>query len=239
MRKKKSIFHFLVTAILFFFAGNFAVVAQQSGYLGKKFIARIDVLQPLLHKGFNAGIEYAFARNLSVVLAFQQNNNNYKQKLEPYYYRKGTFPNELGNIRAQAFQAQINYYINQSFPAPLGTYIYMKYNTGIAHFKGNYFKIVNYDKPEWDEYLSYDIKNIRTNLLESGVGRSFIIWDKCLIQPQLGISFSSVNAGNFNYAIQGIANNYGAQTVNFGAWRKNNYGSVGFQLDLKIGYLLF
>jgi hypothetical protein len=213
--------------------------SQQSGFLGKKFIIHFDALQPIFFKGFNFGIEYAIARNISVEFGFQHNINSYKQKLEPYYYRNGTFPIELGNINTQTFETQINYYINQSFPAPLGSFLYFKYATGIAHLKGNYFKIIDYNKPEWDEYLSYDIKNINTQLFELGIGRTLIFWNKCIVQPQIGVAISSINASKYNYVIQGIANNYGAQVLNFGAWRKNAYGSLGLQLDLKLGYLIF
>lgn len=228
-----------VKYLFFLIAPLCNIHAQSVGFLGKKWILHSSVTQPLLQKGWHVGAEYAIARNMSLQVGFYSSDKKYTQVLNDFKTIYGNFPDEKGNIKTQTLAISAQYYLNQSFCAPLGSFIFVQYERGLAHMRGNYYKLVSKENVYLNEYLTYDIKNIQLEKIDVGIGRQFILGKRFTIRPQVSFTVATVNAGEkFDYTLEGIANNYGGNTINFGQWQSKKYGGFGISSHIYVGIFL-
>lgn len=228
-----------IVYILMFSAPIFIARAQSVGYLGKRWILHSSVVQPLLQSGWHIGAEYAIARNMSLQVGYFSSNKNYTQVLNDYKFVFGNYPTEKGNMKSQMLSISGQYYLNQSFCAPQGSFVFIQYERGLGHMRGNYYKLVSKENLYLNEYLTYDIKNISLEKIDLGLGRQFIFGKRLIVKPQLSITVATVNAGEkFDFTLEGIANNFSGNLVHFGQWQSKKYGGVGISSHIYFGIFL-
>ncbi len=219
---------------------------QSSGYQGKRVIAKIDLLSPLVNRGIDAGIEVAVFRRMSFYLGTSYSNKKYKQFLEDYKFRNGSYPIERSRIRDLQGELILKVFTSRAIPAPKGSYFFLGGGVGTADISGNDFLHNNAD-PENERYISYLNTGILSNKYKFGFGYQDIIKGFIVLDFDIGVTLGSLSVrgqleddcDNCNFLFAGFTNKYGPNIYSFSEWAKNNPGGLGLSAHIRIGFLLF
>lgn len=238
-----------------------ALLAQNTGYAGKHFILKTDVLNGRFLGGRNAELEYVFARKFSVSLLFRYANGKYSQKfnnIDEEVIGSGYSGNEArslnvpeADIKTYSLKLAVKYFFNKIVPAPKGYFFYCSFEKGkatltdgatLAYINGNYYTSRFY------YIIQNPLNNINLKQYELGFGYQEVIWGIFVVEGSFGINTSRFNydGGDSKKRTSGVARYYGPNLIAFG---KENYdvfhgnkpylGSFGLCAYIKVGLLLF
>lgn len=217
----------------------------QSGFLGKRFMLKTDLLTPLLDQGFEAGIEATVLRNVSLSLNVQTSNNKYTQFLEDYKLRYGEYPSDLASIKDFQVGFNIKYFTSKAVPAPKGTYWFGGFSLGKSSLVWNeYFH--NNLFPEDEEYVRYAENGILSSKAIFGFGFQEFAWKILVFDFSLGATYGTLHLGNYKSEScedcelrADFMGNYGPNLLVLSRRASSNPGGVGISANVKVGFLLF
>jgi hypothetical protein len=219
------------------------VVGQVSGYQGKRWILKTDVLAPILERGATAEVEYITTRFLGITSHISYSADRFKQILPGYKLRKGEDPTEKAQIADFQFGLGTKIYFNNVLPAPKRNYFFARILAGRTSIKGNYF-IFDEDNPNNEFYQAYSVKNVPTVRTAIGFGYQTVVFNFVVLDFDLGIATGALlldnpkNDADYNYLTQGFSDRYGPNIYSFGNWRQGKAGGMGLNANFKIGILL-
>lgn len=190
------------------------VTAQNTGYAGKKFILKTDLLY-----GKKIGVtlleaEYTFLPNFSFTLGFGAHQGLYKQSLRPkdvryiaqevygaYWYvdgkKYGNFPDAL--IKSKTMRCMLKAYLGRVSPkAPRGWYFGFQYETGSATLE-NGVSLTPVTSGN-NNHINFIVKNnvvvenIAVRMKEFSFGKQQIFAEKFVTDVNVGFNWSKFNS---------------------------------------------
>jgi len=215
--------------------------SQVPGYRGKRVMLKTDVLAPILDRGFDAEAELVVTRRFSAMIGFKYSGKRFKQRLQEYKNINGSFPDQKAILDEKQIGAGIYYFMDAAIPSPKGKYLFARYYYGRSEIEGNF-----YDQ-ELERLLDYTARHVRSSKAQLGFGYKEIFLDLITLDFNFGVTLASMNASenltfdgqNYNFVLDGIADNYGPNLGSFGGWNSNLPGGFGLNINLKVGVLLF
>lgn len=233
----------LLTGFIFL---TYSIFGQaNTGFQGKRFILKTDLMAPLVDKGVDISTEYVIFRTVVVGAGFNFTGRDYKQKLESYKFRYGSYPEEKATLKDFQVYAVAKLFLNNAIPAPQGSYAFAQIHLGRADIKGNYYQVDNVN-PENESLLSYSSENIRSRKFTAGFGYQEVLLNFITLDFDFGLTLGALNASekftinrqDFNFVHGGFGDRYGPNVYSFGEWGLNQ-GGIGLTVNLRVGILLF
>lgn len=146
----------------------FSTFSQNTGYLGRKFILKANVLNGIDFSSFGGEVEYVLSRKLTVSAGV----NTSKFQPEDYTFNE---VNEYGNIahfvypqiaKSIRFHGGVKYFFDRISPAPQGLFTSFEIGIGLAQYdivdKTSQFFDFDYDYSFNTRYAVYALKETET-----------------------------------------------------------------------------
>lgn len=236
--------------------------------MGKRFIAKADLLTPPLQRGFSLGLEMVLFKRVSLTADFIRTSTrhayNYEfSSIDNYNddFRKfNTLKNGKSKIISQGYRLSLRRYLSRSIYAPLGIYVEYLYGFGKSTINGQSV-IYGFRISEDSEVLGtrplgvadYTLKGAQYHDFGIGWGVQRVIRDRFSIDCYLGFNYRETWASNAHETFFDGKNKITyAELVN---QHRNLSGSnlftllndpgarfntgIGIHARLQIGYLLF
>ncbi len=216
--------------------------AQVSGYQGKHFILKTDMMSPLLEKGCHAELEWVWGRRVSLSAAYKYANRSYTQELAEYYADFGKYPDEKAQMKSQNITLNTRIYLNKAYNAPLGKYLYLQHGFGQASISALAYTSAK------NEVSTYEIDKVITQYHEFGMGFQHIFFGKICLDIATGLNLGGLSADGHDNYIRDINEQYGPNII------KTSYepritrplsrwigldNRLGFSTHFSLGLLLF
>jgi hypothetical protein len=207
------------------------------GYQGKRFLVKVDPLSPIYQKGIIAGLDYVVGRQLAFSVIYNDADRQYLQRLSSYKQNFGRFPKEKGNIKDKQAGIEIQFFPNQSVPAPKGYFIFANYFQGFATGSGH-----TYDTRNGGQLIPYELDNLRTSSISLGIGNKSIFKNRIVFEFDLALTAGNIKipvstSSEQSFSFQSFTDQYGPNLYSFGEFLDN--GGIGISFHLKAGALLF
>ncbi len=244
------------------------VFGQTTGYLGKKFILKTNVVDGTSLGLRNLEAEYVFAKHFSISLGGGIHKANYKQTFEQgdlgfflseYNLKetkygallpslpKATISSSSSKLTLKAYTGKL---LNR---APRGFYFGLSYGTGIARMENTVqlFAVLDNSNAvkEFIVEEGYTVKNIKVQTFEASFGYQEIFKEFICLDVQLAINRTSFNTNGISETFHSTslsAPYYGPNVYTIG---KNSItpkssdgaftGAIGVSAYVKLGFLLF
>lgn len=209
-------------------------LSQNSGYQGKKFIIRTDLITPILQRGFDVEFDWVAHRHLMIGLSTAYTADKYLQKIESYKTIFGNYPSTPSQVKDLQIALSTIFFFDNAIPAPKGSFAFGKYSAGRATITGNIFE---------NEFMEFTLSNVRASSFEIGLGHQEVYFDKMTFSFTVGLKFARLNAAVnsdtiYNTYIDSFDEKYAPNLASFGSWG-DFPGGVGINIGAKIGFLAF
>ena len=209
--------------------------AQKTGYMGRRFMVKLNLVNGLRPQYFGGEVEYAIARRVTIGVGggYQMGKYKqlyYKQSLETsgtnyLYYTKYLSTKKQAEIKAFSFYGQLKLFpFNRLKSAPDGFYFGFKVGAGYASIEskpGN--PIVQYIYPSATNVpQSFNVKGIPFASYEFGPGIQKIFWGRFVVDANAYFNVSTFNKTGTNSSQEytaTVARQFGPNTV----WLGQNY----------------
>lgn len=216
--------------------------AQVSGYQGKHFILKTDMMSPILEKGCQTELEWVWGRRISLSIAYKYANHSYIQELAEYYTDFGKYPDEKAQMKSQNITLNTRIYLNKAYNAPLGKYVYLQHSLGQANISA-----LDYTSGK-NEVSIYQIDKVLAQHHEFGLGFQHIFFGKICLDIATGLNLGGLSVKGYDSYIQDINEQFGPNII------KTSYkpritrplsrwfgldNRLGFSSHLSLGLLLF
>lgn len=241
--------------------------AQNSGYGGKRFLIKADILEGRKSILTGVDVETVPFRNITMTLGFKYFSSQVNQKFsvleyEGHYYNfRDDFPLKMpdkASVVTRSINFEIRQYMNkESFlNAPFGYFRYLSATYGLIDVNGNYYENL-IDLSLWEDngaYISYSYKNLNFFSVEYGIGYQAFLAHWFSIGCNGGLGYTRIlNELEFvpAKAVSGVAKRYGYNLIGVHPTikSKDNYdyedigvpakSSVGLSFYIQCGIMLF
>jgi hypothetical protein len=227
------------SALLF----NQIALAQNTGYMGRHFIVKSDLMQQLIFSGFSVELEAAVLRRLSLTAAFGTQDKKLQFGSDGSYYSYSGFIQPIGtwNFKCVDYTVGLRYYLQSEQPAPKGGYLFGNYGLGKAEVSGRQkANISGY----YEEFEYYDVvaRNIPVKQFNLGFGYQSIFFHRVVFDFSMSYIQSQMMISQ-KYAddLLETSDAYGANTLKIGEIGYGSYSvpTYGINVNLKLGLLIF
>lgn len=208
---------------IFFLALSFVSHGQKNGYMGKRFMVKVNVLNGLRPLYAGGELEYAIHRNISISfgggyqtgLYKQRYYKQYEKKYSELYYRREVTKAQT-RITSYSLYGQLKYFpTNGLIGAPNGFYINLKGGLGFADIESKSGKPVQVTIGQ-NLPKSWTVKNILFQFYELGAGYQKIFGSRIVIDAGLALNFTHLNSNpqnnNLDYTAT-VAPEFGPNTI--------------------------
>lgn len=249
---------FLFYLLVFFPCIGFT---QNTGYIGRKFILKTDVLYGSSVGFRNLEAEYAIRRKWTVAVGLRIHQGEYKQELTtrdiahiigaPNNYNVPFIFYNFPDVNISYTTAKVmlrNYFSGISPKAPRGWYFGMMYEFGSATLTGGTLiePIKSNNSYTFIFKPNTTVKNIAIRMTEFTIGHQEIFAQRFTADFSLGLCFSSFNKNGTKKTLDITtlsATNFGPNLINRQKGGSENVGpytsSYGLSAYFKFGYLIF
>lgn len=237
-----------------------AAQAQTTGYMGRRFMVKLNLVNGARPLYFGGEVEYAVHRRITLGAGGGYHMGNYKQL---YYtqsfanglYTKSISPSANVNLRSFGFYGQAKFFIfgNVLKSAPDGIYFGLKGGGGYANLESKPGRALRNNMSE-ETAESFHVKYVPYMQYEFGPGLQKVIAKRFVIDASAYLCYSTFNlngnAANQEYTAT-VARMFGPNTVWMGGSGANDKasnggykprlytGNFGLSLYVKFGILLF
>jgi len=223
----KRIFLLLSTLIL---ACHF-LLAQVSGYKGKKYILKTDIFSPVLDRGYRLELEAILFRDLSISVDYLKSSkmDSFDEYLDDYKASFGT--NSVG--------LKIRSYLNKAIPAPLGVYSFLTARKGKTKIDASFNKEIEIEVGQGQVLRRefYSLDNIQFLQFGIGWGYQTIIKDRISFDTGWTLVFSETRLNEYERIID--AKDHGHNLFSLSKPLESYYYNWGISVHLSLGLLLF
>lgn len=242
----------------------FSVIAQNTGYAGKKLLLKTDVFNGM-YVGFrNIEAEYVFAKRFSISICGRNHTANYQQTfskgelnnfLRTNNYKETKYGANRPSLPDAKISATTLKFTLKAYPvgnplkkAPRGFYFGVSYESGTATLNNAVkleplFDNTNFVK-DFTVKSGYKVNNVPVSSIEGSIGYQEIFKGFISLDFQLAFNSSSFNEGGSNETLSYTtfpAAFYGPNIFSFGKSATDDYvktSALGFSAYLKLGFLI-
>jgi len=211
--------------------------SQLTGYQGKRFLVKADLVDLALNDGFGLSAEFAFARRMSLSLNANKRSLFFEDLTDPPSFSDGDDDKDELIVNSKSYGLGIRWYKSQAFTAPKGVYSYINVNVGQTDVELYYIKF-NYGSSGPRSSRSKDeIEDLIYASLELGIGNQTIVANRIVLDISIGYNTASFIAGDYNGEI--LYNSRSRIDRNLWGFEIDEERYIGFSGHLSIGFLLF
>lgn len=259
---------FKLIIIIFLIVRINTLFAQNTGYGGKRFLFKTDLIDGVKSFITGADLEIVILQNTTLSVGFKSFSSNVKQKYQgpeyPAYDLDDDHPLRMPDkalVKTNCFNLEIRQYFQKKsiLPTPNGRFFYLSTNIGSIDVEGNYYEslILNgylYDlgiSDDKGEYISYVYKNVDFFSIEVGTGHQFFITRFLTAGFKIGLDYTKIIndlEGIPEQALSGVAKRYGSNLFGFKPSVESQYypyekepanSCIGLSFYCQIGIILF
>lgn len=210
--RRAALFCLGITAL--FVVNPSVLLAQVSGYMGKRFIVKTDLLAPPLQRGFSLGVEAVILKRLTLTADFIRTSTRHARLVTEYgddlgnnYDKYNTLKNGKSKIISQGYRLSLRRYLSTSIYAPLGLYVEYAFGSGKSEVHGQhiFYGLGNIQNGSVSEHLesvplaprNYTLKNVYYRDYGLGWGIQRVIRDRFSLDCYLGLNYRETWVSNY------------------------------------------
>jgi len=220
--------------------------SQNTGYMGRHFILKTDLMYPLFSDGFSGELEAIVLRRLSLTARYT--NQNRIKRLSEYgsgNYYVG-YQEAIGDwkVKSSDILLGFRYYLEPEQPAPKGGYMFFNYGFGKADFSGRQATGSGDFSSSNSITYYYDVsaRNVPVNQYNIGFGYQSIFFRRVVFDFSISYvkSWLSVSA-KYESELASLSDSYGINLIKVLGFEGGNYvqPAYGINLNLRVGVLIY
>lgn len=204
---------------------------QVSGYKGKKFLLKTNLITPLFEKGYNVELESILMRDLTVSVDISQQN-----KLNDFNDKQ---PRDTSSYYNNSVGLKIRSYLNKAIPAPLGVYSFLSCRFGKTRIETTRWTEQEsiYGQGQILRKDSYTFDKIDFLQFGMGWGYQTILKDRISIDAGWALVFTKTKTPEYSLYIASREN--GRSLFSLSNILGSNYHNWGISIHASIGLLIF
>ncbi|MEL6670603.1 MAG: hypothetical protein AAFR61_00280 [Bacteroidota bacterium] len=183
---KTHIFRFLFLLVAYLLTlPNMSLQAQNNGYMGKHWLIKSSLTDPLLVDGFRAEVEAVVFRRVGLSFDFQQRSTRDMVQENDF-----AFNDSLG-IFQQSLGISYRHYFNRAMLAPMGSYYLAGLRIGRSDLDYSSFRTEDGGGYQLEVYRRrLKIRSAMTSQLVLGIGRQHIFGGRWVVDANAAVYFS-------------------------------------------------
>jgi len=221
-----------------------SVFAQNTGYMGRHFILKSDLMLPIVIDGYSIELEAVVIRRIALTGKFSKQQRISKLGNSTSYANYQGYSEVVGNWKSSSvdYSIGVKYYLEPEQPAPKGGYLFVDYGIGKTDLTGR--QVVEYLPGYQDIFKQFDVtvKNVPVSQFNFGFGYQSIFFRRMVADLSISYFQSYTKIPSTLEDQYGLLSNaYGLNllTISGNEGLSQILPASGINIQFKLGFLIF